>query len=81
MAGLVDREVVAEIAARRGTLLGVRQASETEKTSTRTRPGFALLLPLMALTGLAAGTIALLASARPVQAPGHATRQADSSPV
>ena len=35
----------------------------------RTRPGFARLLPLMALTGLAAGTIALLASARPVQAP------------
>src|SRR5436309_513797 len=35
----------------------------------RTRPGFARLLPLMALTGSAAGTVALLASARPVQAP------------
>ena len=35
----------------------------------RSRPGFARLLPLIALTGLAAGTIALLASARPVQAP------------
>ena len=33
------------------------------------RPGFARLLPLMALTGLAAGTIVLLVSARPVQAP------------
>jgi hypothetical protein len=33
------------------------------------RPGFARLLPLMALTGLAAGTLALLACARPVQAP------------
>jgi hypothetical protein len=35
----------------------------------QTRPGFARLLPLMALTGLAAGTVALLASARPMQAP------------
>jgi hypothetical protein len=35
----------------------------------RTRPGFARLLPLMALTGLAAGTVALLASAQPVQTP------------
>ena len=34
------------------------------------RPGFARLLPLLALTGLAAGTLALLASARPRQAPG-----------
>jgi len=34
-----------------------------------TRPGFARLLPLMAFTGLAAGTVALLASAQPVQAP------------
>jgi len=33
------------------------------------RPGFARLLPLMALTGLAAGTRTLLASARPVQSP------------
>src|SRR5690349_15630399 len=33
------------------------------------RPGFARLLPFLALTGLAAGTLALLASARPVQAP------------
>jgi uncharacterized protein YjbI with pentapeptide repeats len=39
----------------------------------RTRPGIARLLPLAALTGLAAGTIALLASARAVQAPGPAT--------
>src|SRR5436309_2109146 len=35
----------------------------------RTRLGFARLLPLMALTGLAAGTLALLASAQAVQAP------------
>jgi len=35
----------------------------------KSRPGFARLLPLMALSGLVAGTIALLASARPVQAP------------
>jgi hypothetical protein len=35
----------------------------------RPRPGFARLLPLMALTGVAAGTLALLASARPAQAP------------
>jgi Pentapeptide repeats (8 copies) len=35
----------------------------------RTRPGFARLLPLMALAGLAAGTLALLSSARPVQVP------------
>jgi len=35
----------------------------------RTPPGFARLLPLLALTGLAAGTITLLASARPVLAP------------
>jgi hypothetical protein len=33
------------------------------------RPGFARLLPLTVLTGPAAGTVALLASARPVQAP------------
>jgi hypothetical protein len=38
----------------------------------RTRTGFARMLPLMALTGLAAGTIVLLASARPVQAPVRA---------
>ena len=35
----------------------------------RLRSGFARLLPLMVLAGLAAGTIALLASALPVQAP------------
>jgi hypothetical protein len=35
----------------------------------RTCPGFARLLPLTALTGLAAGTIALLSSTRTVQAP------------
>jgi hypothetical protein len=35
----------------------------------RTRAGFARQLRLIALTALAAGTIALLASARPVQAP------------
>src|SRR5437868_4974420 len=38
----------------------------------RLRSGFARLLRLIALTGLAAGTIALLASARPVQAPAPA---------
>ena len=32
----------------------------------RSRSGFARLTPLVVLTGLAAGTIALLASARPV---------------
>jgi hypothetical protein len=32
----------------------------------RQRSAFARLLPLLVLTGLAAGTIALLASARPV---------------
>jgi uncharacterized protein YjbI with pentapeptide repeats len=42
----------------------------------RPRPGFARLLPLMALTGLAAGTLALMASARPVQAPGPMVRMA-----
>jgi hypothetical protein len=36
------------------------------------RPGFARLLPLMALINPAAGTVALLASARPVQAPAPA---------
>jgi hypothetical protein len=35
----------------------------------QTRAGFARLMPLVALTGLAAGTIALLASARPVREP------------
>jgi hypothetical protein len=35
----------------------------------RSRTGFARLLPLLVLTGLVAGTAALLASARPVQAP------------
>jgi hypothetical protein len=40
----------------------------------RTRPGFARLLPLAVLTGLAAGTIALLSSARPTQAPAHPLR-------
>lgn len=39
----------------------------------RARPGFARLLPLLALTGLAAGTITLLASARPVHAPNPPT--------
>src|SRR5205823_698063 len=38
------------------------------------RPGFARLLPLRSLTGLAAGTLALLPSARPVQAPAPAHR-------
>ena len=38
------------------------------------RSGFARLLPLMALTGLAAGSFALLASARPVQAPQRQCR-------
>jgi hypothetical protein len=33
------------------------------------RPGFARLLPFTVLAGLVAGTLALLASARPVQAP------------
>lgn len=40
----------------------------------RIRSGFARLMPLLALTGLAAGTIALLASAQPVQAPARAAR-------
>src|SRR5947208_3246063 len=40
----------------------------------RTRPGFARLLPLIALTGLAAGTIALLANARHVRVEAREAR-------
>src|SRR5436190_14647771 len=47
---------------------------------TQTRPGFARLLPLMALAGPAAATIGLLASARPVQAP-HASVICCNPPV
>jgi len=39
----------------------------------RVRPGFARLLPLIVLTGLAAGTIALLASPRAVQTDEEST--------
>jgi hypothetical protein len=39
-----------------------------EECAMRTRPGFARLLPLPILAGLAAGTVALLVYARPVQA-------------
>ena len=42
---------------------------DPQEGTTRSRPGFARLLPLAVLTGAAAGAIALLASARPVQAP------------
>ena len=38
-------------------------AALREENTIRTRTGFARLLPLMALTGLAAGAIALLANA------------------
>src|SRR5438105_2993382 len=38
----------------------------------RIRPGLARLVPLAVLTGLAAGTIALLARARPARAPAAA---------
>jgi len=51
----------------------VERASE-EQTPMPARPGFARLLPLMMLTGLAASTVALLASARPVQAPQRQCR-------
>src|SRR5437868_1532036 len=40
-----------------------------QEATMQPRLGFARLMPLMALTGLAGGTMALLASARPVQSP------------
>src|SRR5947209_20430506 len=52
-----------------GLLGNGAEVTPEERTTMRTRSGFARLLPLMAFAGLAAGTIVLLASARPVQAP------------
>src|SRR5438067_5706298 len=54
-----------------GNLMGNWLAGTIPSGITRTQPGFARLLPLLVLTGLAAGTITLLASARPVQAPAR----------
>src|SRR6266516_297364 len=46
----------------------------------RSRTGFARLLPLIFLTGMAARRIAVLVSARPVQAPGPSASAARTSP-